>query len=320
MEGIVMNKILPFKLKTVALAFFAALTFSIQAESAAAASADTSKTASTNVIAARNDDSAKVTARYEALLKKGQLPEAIAYLSAHIGEVSSYPAMIMVLHLENTLKKALPSMDQRFAKTSVQESINKVYRFGDTFRDIISRTKDSSLKSLLKEADASGYKLETAEGYYFPIVNYAAFQQFRPYVTDDIQAYIDIMTVESDQASVKDAGLVIGYQQLVNRALAQERFVQQFPKSNRTAQVRNLFDNYKIYTFYGTNNTPLFDYESKKMQPSAIKGYTALLQYTKTGNSPYLNLLRKFMDLAADNDYKLTPEVENFRSTNVPVK
>jgi hypothetical protein len=128
------------------------------------------------------------------------------------------------------------------------------------------------------------------------------------------------MTVESDQASVKDAGLVIGYQQLVNRALTQERFVQQFPKSNRTAQVRSLFDNYKIYTFYGTNNTPLFDYESKKMQPNAIKGYTALLQYTKTGNSPYLNLLRKFMDLAADNDYKLTKEVEKFRSTNVPVK
>jgi uncharacterized protein YdbL (DUF1318 family) len=320
MEGIVMKKILPFKSKTVTLAFLAALTFSIQTESAAAASADTSKTASTNVIAARNDDSAKMTARYEALLKKGQLPEAIAYLSAHIGEVSSYPAMIMVLHLENAVKKVLPSMEQRFTKSSVQESIGKVYKFGDSFSDVINRSKDSSLKSLLKEADASGYKLETAEGYYFPVVNYAAFQQFRPYVTDDIQAYIDIMTVESDQASVKDAGLVIGYQQLVNRALTQERFVQQFPKSNRTAQVRSLFDNYKIYTFYGTNNTPLFDYESKKMQPNAIKGYTALLQYTKTGNSPYLNLLRKFMDLSADNDYKLTPEVEKFRSTNVPVK
>ncbi|QYR23187.1 hypothetical protein KZ483_09835 [Paenibacillus sp. sptzw28] len=317
-----MKTILPRKSKTVTLAVLAALTFSIQAEITAAASAYAGKSAASMTVnsALGDADSAKMTAHYEALLKKGRLPEAIAYLSAHIGEVSSYPAMIMVLQLENAVKKALPSMDQQFAKTSVQESINKVYKFGDSFSDVMSRSKDSSLKSLLKEADASGYKLETAEGYFFPVINYAAFQKFRPYVTDDIQAYIDIMTVESNKASVKDAGLVIGYQELVNRALTQERFVQQFPNSNRTVQVRSLFDRYKIYTFYGTNNTPLFDYESKKMQPNAIKGYTALLQYTKNGNSPYLNLLRKFMNLAADNNYKLTSEVEKYRTINVPVK
>jgi hypothetical protein len=172
----------------------------------------------------------------------------------------------------------------------------------------------------LKEASASGYKLETAEGFFFPVVDYASLKPYNTYVSADIKAYIAIKAVESEQPSVKDAGLMIGYQQLVNRALSQEKFIQQYPKSARVNQVKALYNTYKTITFYGVNNTPLFDYESKKMTANAQKGYTLILTWNKVENSPYLTLLQKFMKLSAEHNYKLTTEVENFRKSNAPIK
>ena len=58
-------------------------------------------------------------------------------------------------------------MVDRIGKTSVQTKINKVYKYGDNFAEVIKRTSDKSLKVLLQEAADSGFKLETAEGFYF---------------------------------------------------------------------------------------------------------------------------------------------------------
>ncbi|UVI27571.1 hypothetical protein [Paenibacillus spongiae] len=315
-------KTIPLRPKSFALAALAALTFTLQAGPAAAAGTESAQPqGSFNQTAAVNSTSAdKVINQYEALLKQGKLPKAFSYLNEHIDEVTKYQAMILVLHLENAVKKALPSMVDRIGKTSVQTQINKVYKIGDSFADVIKRTNDKSLKALLQEAADSGFKLETAEGFYFPVVRYAALQKFNPYVTDDIKAYMDIMTVESEKASVKDAGLMIGYQELVNRALSQERFVKQFPSSNRIAQVKQLFQSYKILTFYGVNNTPLFDYDTKVIQPNAKKGYGLILKWNDTKSSPYLTTLQKFMNLLADQNDKLTEEVEKFRKANVPIQ
>ncbi|MCQ6560042.1 hypothetical protein NNL21_15220 [Paenibacillus mendelii] len=310
--------------KSLALAALAALTLTLQAGSATAASASAAAnqpTASVGQTAAVDSTAAtKVVNQYEALLKSGKLPKAISYLNDHIDEVSTYQATIMVLHLENAVKKALPSMVDRIGKTSVQAKINKVYKYGDNFADVIKRTNDKALKALLQEAADSGFKLETAEGFYFPVVRYATLQKYNAYVTADIKAYMDIMTVESEKANMKDAALMIGYQELVNRALSQERFVKQFPSSNRTAQVKQLFNSYKILTFYGVNNTPLFDYDTKVIQPNAKKGYSLILQWNKPESSAYLTTLDKFMKLLADQNYKLTAEVEKFRKANVPIQ
>lgn len=288
---------------------------------AAAGSAAVHASAAAQAAAASSTAADKIVDQYNALLKKrGQLPQAFAFLNKHIGDVSKRQATLMTLHLENAVKKALPAMEARFNSTSVQTAIFKVYRFGDDFADVIKRTKDRKLIALLKEADASGYKLETAEGMFFPIVDYTKFRKYGAYVNPDIKAYFDIMAVESEKAVAKDAALTIGYQELVNRTLSMEQFVAKYPYSNRAAQVKTLFDRYKLFTFYGLSNTPLFDYNTKTIIPNAKKGYTLVLQYNKPSSSEYLTLLQKFMKLLKDENYKLTAKVEAFRSANIPIE
>lgn len=307
--------------KSLTFAALAAMTLTLQAEAAQAAPmiSKPAQYAAQAAVTVNSTSSNQVFNKYITLLQvKGQLPTAIAYLNKHIDEVSAYQASLMVLRLENAVVGVLPSFESRMAKDSIQSAINKVYKINASFADVISHTRDKKLKSLLQEASNNGLKLETAEGFYFPVVDYKGFQKYRAYTGADVKAYIDIMTVESEQANVKDAGLMIGYQQLATRTLSQERFIKQFPSSNRTAKIKTLFNNYKILTFYGVNNTPLFDYENNKMQPNAIIGYNLILERNKGAGSDYLSILEKFMAAAKAHDYKLTPEVTAFRKANIP--
>ncbi|MFK4304646.1 hypothetical protein ABH892_004812 [Paenibacillus sp. RC254] len=256
---------------------------------------------------------------FEQLLRQpGKLPQAFAYLQKHIQSIPASQATIMTLHLENAQTKQLDSYSQALYPASVQTKINTIYKPGDSFTNVISRTKDTNLKKLLTQTRDAGYKLETAEGMYYPVINYEKYKVFGKHTTADIRSYIDIMAVESGQAATKDAALHIGYQQLSGRVLAQEDFLNKYPHSNRTLAVKELHDLYYFYTFYGTNNTPLFDYDTKKILPNAKKGYQLVIQRNSGSASPYVQKLKDFVALLDQNGDKHTAQVSDWLKKNVP--
>lgn len=249
-----------------------------------------------------------------------KLIEANAFLKAHIYEVNSYQAGLMTLRLENAQKTALPAWEKdTFFTNSVQERIAKIYKEHDDLTKLINRTKDSTLRHLFQGTLDRGYKLETAEGIFFPVVDYEAYKKYRPYVTQDIKSYIDLMAVESANPPSKDAALMISWKEVISRALTQETFVTTFPNSNRTTQVQNLYEQYIINTVYGHNNTPLFDYDSKTIDPDAKLAYLTLLAEKETTDSALLQKLQAFMDVLHENDYKLNATVEKYRKVNFPI-
>jgi hypothetical protein len=175
-----------------------------------------------------------------------------------------------------------------------------------------------NLKKLLTQTRDAGYKLETAEGMYYPVINYEKYKVFGKHTTTDIRSYIDIMAMESGQAATKDAALRIGYQQLAGRVLAQEAFLNQYPHSNRTQAIKKLHDLYFFYTFYGTNNTPLFDYDTGKIHPNAKKGYQFVVQRNMDSKSTYIQKLKAFMTLLDQNGDQRTTQVSTWLKKNVP--
>ncbi len=252
------------------------------------------------------------------LSKKNGLPAADTYLESHINQVTTHHATLMVLQLENARNKALTAMTDRLLVPNVQDKMIKAYKWNDSFTQLMSRTKDTSLRALLQQARDSGYRLVMLEGSLYPIMNYMAFQKYISYVKPDIKQYINIMGVETSNLATDDGALVVGYQEILNRALNQERFLNEYPKSNRVKQVENLMNNYTLYTFYGLNNTPLFDYETNKMTANAQKGYKAVLQRSNSEDSAFLAKLDKFMDIVTEAKFEKTNVVEKWLEQNVP--
>jgi hypothetical protein len=82
--------------------------------------------------------------------------------------------------------------------------------------------------------------------------------------------------------------------------------------------VQDLLNSYTLYTFYGLNNTPLFDYDTNKMVANAQRGYNGVLQRLASVDSEFLTKLDAFMDVVKEAKYEKTATVEKWLEQNVP--
>ncbi|MEI0739518.1 hypothetical protein VQ056_27750 [Paenibacillus sp. JTLBN-2024] len=106
--------------------------------------------------------------------------EAVSYMEKNIYQVTPWQATIMVLKLENAEKANLDALNEKFYKDSVQQKLMKLMKQGDDLTSLINKTSDKNLKSLLKGARDSGYRIDTAEGMFYLVLDYPRLQKYAP--------------------------------------------------------------------------------------------------------------------------------------------
>lgn len=241
------------------------------------------------------------------------LKEIAAFMNKNIKNATEEEVSTMILGLEELHLNKRETEEEKYTSEELQKGFQALAVEGIDFSQT-DTIKDESIKNLVAQSIENGYKVETAEGYYFPIIDYNFYKQFSSYATPEVKDYIDIMTVESDNVFAKDAALVISWDEVVNRTLAMEKFLINYSDSKKGEYIKSLFDNYLFITMHGLNNTPLFDYESKQMDEKAKIAFTTAL--TQTTDSEYIKKLDDFMKLAEKSDYKLSDEIESYRKDN----
>lgn len=228
--------------------------------------------------------------------------------------LSREEASAAVMAAEARQKAELPKLEEEFFQGTTQEKLAALWKAGyDPGR--LDGVGDAALKELLAKTRAGGYKVETAEGVFFPVIDYSLYKQHRDAVTADMAAYFGIMAAESDKAVTKDNAIVIPWEEVVRRAADQEAFIRTYAASPKAEDVRGLYGRYVFFIFYGTNNTPLFAYEDKLMDARAKVGLAAAIANGREGG--LTAALREYMAVAAKNGYKLTDEVDRHRQQAV---
>ncbi|HOQ36946.1 MAG TPA: hypothetical protein PK033_07490 [Acetivibrio sp.] len=259
----------------------------------------------------------RIKEQYRALLQnKSSLTEIIKFLDANVSQVSSDIALMMVDEFEKRQKEFLPELEKKFTENGeIQSKMAEAFLEDFDIGKIYS-IEDYKVQELLKETKEKGYKVETAEGMFFPVINYEIYKKYSDYVTDDFREYINIMAAESNRAPAKDAALVISWEEVLERALNQEKFIKLHPDSIRINHIKDLHKKYINFTLFGLNNTPLFSYDSSTMDSEAKQAYMDVLK-SNTDDSDYITILRDYMSLLEENDYKLTDDVKKYREEAV---
>lgn len=261
-----------------------------------------------------------VYAKANKLLKEADVAYAKSYITKHIHSVTPYQATMLVLKLENTAKEALSPKTEHVFQIGIQDKLMKLYKYGEPIQTTLNKTKDETLRKVLINLRDSGYRLHTAEGVVFPIIDYTTFKPYKPYIQKDAQAYIDIMIVESEKPAVSDAALVIPWSEVIERGLAQEAFLSAYPKSNRAANVKLQLRFTELSLYYGYNNTPLFKYEDNLLDPEVREAFDHVLKNSEAvSNSPLLKKLKSWSEVLENNKDKLNQEVEQYRAKAVPI-
>lgn len=257
-------------------------------------------------------DDGKIMDEFDTLIAKEnvKLSEVLTYVKNNIGSVTEESATIMVLNFEELQLKNKTALEEKYYPETVQVSFQEAFKNGADFNKI-EELSDASLRELLEETKSSGYKLDQAEGMYYPLIDYSVYEQLVSTVAPDIKEYYNIMKVESDQAFAKDAALVIEWDEVINRALAAEKFLVTYSDSVKVDVMKELYQRYETIALFGLNNTPLFDYESNAMNKEAKTAYEEILN--NATNSNFLVDLKGYMDVLKANDYKLSDPVDQYR-------
>lgn len=245
------------------------------------------------------------------MAKDVMITELVAFIDKNISSVSPENAAIMIIKLEEAQKEYLPKLEDKInTSNAVRKNIEIEHGYALDINKIAS-VEDEELKKLLIDMRDSGFKFETIEGYFFPVINYEFYKKYSLHVTDDIKMYIDIMAVESNNVPAKDAAIIITWDEVLKRAHNQEKFINKYGESARIDEVKQLYKRYVYLALYGADNTPLFSYEQKVMEPKAKSSYLRVV--ANSDGSEFMNVITGFMEILEKNDYKLTNEVENFR-------
>ena len=236
--------------------------------------------------------------------------DVITFIKSNVEKVTSENASVMLLALEEIQNKNITALEEKYFPETMQVRFQKAYQEGIDLKQIDQIT-DTVLRDLLQETVDNGYKMEQAEGMYYPVIDYSVYKQFEVYVTPDSKDYIWIMAQESDQVFAKDAALIISWEEVIKRALSMEAFLNTYRESVKADAIRALYLKYESATLYGLNNTPLFDYDTKVMKEEAKSAYEKSI--SGEWNSDYLTELKGYMEVIKANNYKLTDEVEKYR-------
>lgn len=256
---------------------------------------------------------------YDLFIQRLQKPATLGWAKAtlvnRIDEFTPSRATLAVLQLENAYNNHWLTAMDRLTKPNLQNAINDIYKPGMSIRTAAAQVKGSQYRIALQDLADMGYKLETTEGTYHLVVDYTSFKVFNPYIKPDIRDYINIMAAETDQPTSEDAGIIIGWDELLNRTLAMDNFLNTYSSSNRRKAVQEWYDRGKMYVFHGLDNTPLFQYGTLTIDPEAREAYRRILS-SKTAeqikNSKLLTQLQAYLDLIEQSGGKETTAVKKF--------
>lgn len=258
----------------------------------------------------QKNNEAAIMEEFDALVKNQDLAGMIEHLQEHIDSLTEEDATEMVLELENVQKEQLSALEERyFSDGTMQGKLMEVYEKNQWSLDL-EKVEDEDLKTLLTDTINQGYKVETAEGTFFPIIDYGITAQFGDYLKQDIKDYLELMKTESDNVAVKDAAIIIEWSEVADRALKQQEFLALHGESDRAKEISLLFDQYVNLLVYGANNTPAFSYDNKKLEPELEEIYQNLADgeegTLKTLFVDYLKVLER-------NQFTINDEISAYR-------
>ncbi|KTD86119.1 hypothetical protein [Paenibacillus etheri] len=274
------------------------------------------------VAAATSKESTSVYKLFQQYVQKpASLAHARNYLINHIDEVDTWTAIMMTLQLENAQNAHLRAYSEKVYPENVQKAINSVYIKSKSLKytGLLNAIKDSKVSSVLIEGSNKGYQIMTSEGMYYPTMNYESFKIFKPYISKDIAAYIDIMATETNQPSLSDGAVAISWSDLTNRVLAMESFVTKYPSSNRSTAIQQQLQNATGYLLYGVSNTSVYGDDPQVIDPEVRQAYEAAVK-NATGDSRIVTILEKLLKLLDSTHNKFTPEVEKFLNETINSK
>ena len=147
------------------------------------------------------------------------------------------------------------------------------------------------LNKLLKKYDLTLYdagegitEINGGPGFYYNI--------FKDYVSDDYKEYLQFITMEEEEPYQADAVIMISFEDLGERIITLENFLNKYPNSTLKDEVQEKLKWYRLNYLLGADSTPTM--EENAIIKIYLEEYNRFMK--KYPNSPTVELIKYFID------------------------
>jgi hypothetical protein len=267
----------------------------------------------TETTAAQTEKSKEVESNFGLIGKSADnIEEIFKFIDENIKDATPEFASEMLYSIMKLCEEYKFDFTDKLSNQDVQsEIISLLPSFEQIDLNVLTGSGSQKVKELAQEAIDKKYRLIAVEGFIAPVVDYKAYDIYRPYITQEMKDYIDIKLDESERPSVMDAGIVIPVEDFVDRIIKSMDYAAKYPDSPRTDEVSK-FNNGRIFVYLsGIDNNPVFD-SSQKILPDKLTEFQNI--FTKYQDTEFGKILGSYLDLLGQENYNRTQKVDDFLS------
>jgi hypothetical protein len=243
------------------------------------------------------------------MVNDGKKPSELkAYMDSEISKLPVDKADEMILAFEEIQSVYEGYYQRQVLSGEYAGAVNRAASKG-IGSDIIDRIEVESLKNLLKEVFNGGYKLIEREGSIYPVQDYSLLKAYSSYLSPQVSEYINVKAAESDKPIAIDGALAVSWDELAERLLKMEEFIEAYPDFPRYKGIANRYNFYIRFYLTGIDNTPAYDHSTKKYKDEVIASFKKLIN--EHGDSQTAKWVKEFLDMLEANDYMYSDQVRN---------
>lgn len=226
------------------------------------------------------------------------------FAKENMSKLSPVNASRVIAELEKTQKELVEQRISEAFEGDLQQRL--IEQSGMAAKiDSKDQVQDQDLKEFVETTRQRGYTLISLEGNFYPYIDYSMYKEYSKYVTEDWKSYIEIMNAEYSEFAMVDGHAAISMEEFLGRILAAEKFMEEFPESQKVADIKEL------YMFYiaAYLNWAVFEQPGNTLSQEAMDGYRKAIAMEE--DSRFLELFKQYYKVLEAEGFKLTPTVQN---------
>jgi hypothetical protein len=221
------------------------------------------------------DEKAAIMDDFDVLIKDKPEPEKIVdYVNQNIKKVDQLEGDRMIDELEKSLEANIENLTNTIFATDKNNELMEIAGLEAYFpEEKIEEIKNSDLKEEITKTYDNMYKLVNLEGEFYPIIDYAKLKTYNNNITDEWKEYIAVRAMDSDEIPFADGSMRISFEELANRLLKTENFLNKYVAGPRQDEMTGLYEIKLNAYLKGLPNTPIADSSSKTISEEVMKSY-----------------------------------------------
>ncbi|MDQ2087532.1 hypothetical protein RBH29_13955 [Herbivorax sp. ANBcel31] len=235
--------------------------------------------------------------------------ELIDFMDKEISNVTSEKADNMILALEEVLN-IYESYYQ--GEIFASDFIKEIGSEFESNEDIVDKAKGTEFESLVEEIVNGGYKFESREGTVYPIVDYSFLKKYDSFISDKVADYINIKSNQSDNPVAMDAALVISWDELGERLLEIESYMDKYNDFVRIKQLEGIYYNYMTIYLAGLDNTPAYDYETDEYKDEVLETIIGIPEMFEFEGTKTADIVKDYLDIIKEDNYVFNQKAKEF--------